>query len=125
MKKNIYLLLVLIGLFLGISLVLNVIYGPSYPFLQGEDCWLPDGDGGWLAHGSPADPMPDIASENVPLVVPYLPFLIPGFVLALFMFTPLRHKLETPLPESGTPVEDDEAEGDDPDADDDTLDSQK
>ena len=59
---------------------------------------MPDYNGGWMPHGSPSAPMPQQPSVTLPMVVPFLPFLIPGFVLILFLFTPLRHKLEKPLP---------------------------
>ncbi|MCX6834136.1 MAG: hypothetical protein NTW07_03215, partial [candidate division Zixibacteria bacterium] len=68
------------------------------PFLAGEDCWMPDGAGGWLAHGHPADPAPAERSINVPLILQYLPIFLPALVLILFTLTPLRRKLEGPAP---------------------------
>jgi hypothetical protein len=94
MRNSILLILGLAVLYLGISLALYGIYGPSYGFLQGEDCWIPDGSGGWAQHGHPADPAPSEPSREVPLPVQYLPILIPGLVLAAFLFTPLRRILE-------------------------------
>jgi hypothetical protein len=94
MRNSIFLILGLAVLYLGLSLALTGIYGPSYGFLQGEDCWIPDSSGGWVKHGNPASPAPEQPSRNVPLPVQYLPILIPGLVLAIFLFTPLRHKLE-------------------------------
>ncbi len=102
MRNSIFLILGLAVLYLGISFALNGVYGPSYGFLQGEDCWIPDGSGGWTQHGNPADPAPDQPSRNVPLLVQYLPILIPGLVLAAFLFTPLRRKLE-PVVATGKP----------------------
>ena len=93
-RYNILLLAVLIILYLGTSLILDAMYGPSIGYQQGEDYWRPDGNSGWIAHGNPAAPPPDQPSVNVPLVAHYLPILIPGFFLALFLFTPLRHILD-------------------------------
>ena len=98
MNRNLILLGVLIALYFGVGFTLHVIYGDSYPFLAGEDYWAPDYKGGWIKNGNPTEPMPEGPSENVPMAAPFLPFLIPGFVLILFLFTPLRHKLEKPLP---------------------------
>ncbi len=30
--------------------------------ISGEDCWMPDGEGGWVKHGVPAGPAPDYPS---------------------------------------------------------------
>jgi hypothetical protein len=30
--------------------------------MSGEDCWMPDGEGGWVKHGVPAGPAPDYPS---------------------------------------------------------------
>jgi hypothetical protein len=30
--------------------------------ISGEDCWMPDGAGGWVKHGVPAGPPPDYSS---------------------------------------------------------------
>jgi hypothetical protein len=95
MKNKLILLVVIIALFLVTSLALNLIYGPSFPFLAGEDCWMPDGTGGWCAHGHPSDPPPDQPSVAVPLVLVYLPIFLPAALLIVFTLTPLRRKLET------------------------------
>ncbi len=112
MKKQIYLLVAIIVLYLALSLALHAVYGPSYGFLEGEDRWLPDGNGGWLKHGDPTDPAPAEPSENVPIPIQYLPIFVPGLVLVLFLFTPLRKMLETPKPttekKGPTPEEEDE-----------------
>ncbi len=113
MKKQIYLLVAIIVLYLALSLALHAVYGPSYGFLEGEDRWLPDGDGGWLKHGDPADPAPAEPSENVPIPIQYLPIFVPGLVLVLFLFTPLRKMLETPktpVEETEPPPEEDDGE---------------
>ncbi len=100
MRNRLFLLLAIVALYLLTSLGLNAIYGPSYPFLSGEDCWLPDGNGGWRAHGSPADPAPSEPSVNVPLLFNYLPIFIPAILLVLFLFTPLRRKLDPAVKKS-------------------------
>ena len=94
MKKNLILLAVLILLYLGTGFSLNVIYGDSYPFPGSENQWKPDGSGGWEAHGKPSAPMPVGDSVLPPLIFEYLPMFIPGFVLFLFLFTPLGKMLE-------------------------------
>jgi hypothetical protein len=96
MKNYLMLLVVVAGLYLAISVTLQGVYGPSYGFLSGEDRWAPDGQGGWKAHGQPESPFPAEASVNVPLAVRYLPIFVPGLVLAAFLFTPLRKKLDPP-----------------------------
>ena len=93
-RNNLIMLAVLVILYLGTSWILGAMYGPSYGYLSGENSWKPDGNGGWVAHGSPTTPVPDQPSQVVPLVVHYLPILIPGFLLALFLFTPLRTILD-------------------------------
>ncbi|MBU8933302.1 MAG: hypothetical protein KOO62_04775 [candidate division Zixibacteria bacterium] len=95
MKNSLTLLVALIGLYLALSLILHVVYGPSFGFLAGEDCWIPDGDGGWMAHGIPDSIAPDSPSMNVPLLLRYLPIYVPGLILAMFMFTPLRRFIES------------------------------
>ncbi|MFQ6007317.1 MAG: hypothetical protein ACE5K8_00025 [Candidatus Zixiibacteriota bacterium] len=87
-------------LYLASSLVLQAIYGPSYGFLQGEDRWIPNGQGGWIKHGDPTNPEPSVPSVQVPLMVHYIPIFLPAFLLILFMFTPLRHHLEKPRADS-------------------------
>lgn len=79
MRKKIFLLLGIIGLFLLTSLVLHLAYGSSYPFLAGEDCWVPDGSGGWQAHGHPDGPAPMVLSTNIPFNLQYLPIFFAGF----------------------------------------------
>lgn len=31
--------------------------------ISGKDCWIPDGEGGWVKHGVPAGPAPDYPSQ--------------------------------------------------------------
>jgi hypothetical protein len=94
MRKQLLLLAGIIVLYLASSLVMHVIYGPSFPFLSSEDCWVPDGQGGWMAHGHPSDPAPAQPSVNVPLLLNYVPIFLPGILLILFTLTPLRKRLE-------------------------------
>ncbi|HOP06105.1 MAG TPA: hypothetical protein PLF13_02310 [candidate division Zixibacteria bacterium] len=99
MKKQIYLLLACVALYFIISAALQVTYGPSYGWFEGEDHWEPDGQGGWVMHGHPAKPMPTEPSVYIPIILLYLPVFVPGLLLALFLFTPLSRKLETPRPQ--------------------------
>jgi hypothetical protein len=112
MRGVLWLLAGIIFLYLASALALQAIYGQSYGFLSGEDCWRPDGHGGWVKHGNPSDPPPAEASSNIPLLMNYLPIFLPGFLLALFLFTPLRHKLEPPPEVDTEPGEDSDATSD-------------
>ena len=112
MIKRFYLLGVVAGLYLILSLGLHLAYGPSYPLLPGENSWQPDGQGGWRAHGQPLNPAPSETSVEIPLLLNYLPIFVPALVLVLFIYTPLRkHLKETPPPPANespdkTPTED-------------------
>ncbi len=99
MRNKLIFLFAIILLYLIPSMALQGIYGPSYGFLSGEDCWVPDGGGGWVRHGEPSSPPPDQPSVGVPMWVRYIPIFLPGMVLFLFLFTPLSRHLESPLPE--------------------------
>lgn len=94
MRKAVLLLVGIILLYLVPSLILQAIYGPSYGFLSGEDCWVPDGKGGWVEHGRPFNPPPAGPSVNIPILVRYIPIFLPALLLILFMFTPLSKRLE-------------------------------
>lgn len=107
MRNKVIFLIAVVLLFLIPSLALQAIYGPSYGFLSGEDCWQPDGQGGWVPHGQPRSPAPEEPSVNVPIVVRYIPIFLPGFLLFLFLFTPLTKHLET-RPNKPAPPEADE-----------------
>jgi hypothetical protein len=85
MLKTIIFIVVIILLFLIPALILRSIYGPSYYFLSGEDCWMPDGTGGWTKHGAPAGSLPQEASINIPLVVMYIPVLLPSLLTAFLL----------------------------------------
>lgn len=110
MRNKVLFLIAIVLLFLIPSLILQGIYGPSYGFLSGEDYWQPDGSGGWVKHGQPDGPPPDQPSVNVPIWVRYVPILLPGLVLFLFLFTPLSRRLESP------PSKDESAEADEPES---------
>ena len=106
MRRQVYLLVSVIALYLVTAYGLHLVYGPSYEFPQHEDAWRPDGTGGWVAQGKPTSPMPDVPSESVPTMLQYLPFFLPGLLLVLFLFTPLRRKLENGRrPEDNTDTE--------------------
>ena len=111
MKNNLILLIAIILLYLVPTLILSAVYGPSYGFLSGEDCWVPDGQGGWSRHGQPTEPAPLESSVNVPFMARYLPIFLPGLVLILFLFTPLSKLLENGKkkegPKPGEPVYED------------------
>ncbi len=100
MKRVVFLLTAIILLYLASSLTIKAVYGPSYMFPPSEDYWMPDGTGGWVQHGEPSAPQPEVPSVNVPLPVQYLPIFLPALLLALFMFGPLSKKIETADPEN-------------------------
>ncbi len=99
MRNKVIFLIAVILLYLTPSLILQGIYGPSYGFLSGEDCWQPDGQSGWVQHGHPQSQQPSEPSVNVPMWVRYVPIFLPGLILFLFLFTPLSRHLESPRPE--------------------------
>ena len=106
MRKAAILLAGVALLWLLPSVVLKAIYGPSYTFPPTEDCWMQDGDAGWMPHGKPSGPPPSSPSVNVPVPLRYLPIFLPTILLLLFMFGPLSKKMQDPLP----PDEDSEAD---------------
>ena len=85
MRKAIIIVVLVFFLFLIPALILRAIYGPSYYFLSGEDCWMPDGTGGWTKHGVPGGSSPQEPSVNIPLVVMYIPVLLPGLLTAFIL----------------------------------------
>ena len=98
MKKNLYLLAGIIFLYLASSVILQVVYGQSFGFLNGEDYWVPDNAGGWVKHGNPISPMPTEPSVEVPVSVRYIPIFVPAALLILFYLTPLSRLIEPPPP---------------------------
>ncbi|MFH1687106.1 MAG: hypothetical protein ABIE70_06235 [bacterium] len=113
MSKHVIFVLGLALLYLIPALALQAVYGPSYGFMAGEDCWQPDGQGGWVEHGAPSDPAPDQSSVVIPIGLLYLPIFLPAGLLILFMFTPLSRKLERRRPDDELGSETD-ASGSDP-----------
>jgi len=103
MRNSIFLLVGIIALYLAFALGLQIVYGPSYGFFAGEDCWTPDGAGGWAKHGEPSDPPPAEPSRDIPIPIQYLPIFVPGLVLFAFLFTPLSKKLQPPKIEGKEP----------------------
>lgn len=85
MGKVIILLVLVFVSFLIPALILRAIYGPSYYFLSGHDCWMPDGDGGWVKHGVLDGPPPQEASINIPLLVMYIPVFL-AVIMAACLF---------------------------------------
>ena len=111
MKRTLLLLTGVILLYLAPSLVLEIVYGPSYTFPPSEDYWKPDGNAGWVAHGSPSGEPPDQPSVKVPLALHYVPLFLPALLLVLFLFGPWSRYMKSAPP----PPEQDESddEGDD------------
>ncbi|MHC4086430.1 MAG: hypothetical protein ACYSWZ_08200 [Planctomycetota bacterium] len=59
--------------------------------ISNEDCWMPDGKGGWVKHGVPAGPPPDYSSPitDTPILVSLLPLFISGSLvsgLSIYLF---------------------------------------
>ncbi len=98
MRKSVLLLVGIIALYLFTGAIMHAVYGPSFPFLSGEDSWLPDGQGGWVQHGNPSGPPPGEPSVEVPVLARYLPIFVPAVLLILVMFTPVGKVFETPPP---------------------------
>ena len=86
MAKAIIFLLVLLLLFVIPAWILRATYGPSYHFLSGHHCWIPDGNGGWLKHGPLiSGPPPEEPSVKIPILVMYIPVLLPGLLVVLVL----------------------------------------
>lgn len=81
LKTLIYLVVAILLFFIPL-LILRARYGPSYYFLSGHDCWMPDGNGGWVKHGVLSGPPPKEPSVKIPLLVMYSPLLLPVLFLA-------------------------------------------
>jgi hypothetical protein len=84
MKKTLLLILMAVVLGVATAAILQLIYGPSYGLLSGEDGWLPDGSGGWAKHGSPESAPPAQTSMVMPTFLVWLPLILP---LALIVTT--------------------------------------
>ncbi len=87
MRTAIIFVVAIVLLFLIPALILRAIYGPSYYFLSGHHCWMPDGNSGWVKHGPmlPNSTKPQEPSINIPLVVMYIPVLLPGLLTAFVL----------------------------------------
>lgn len=85
LKKTIIPAVLIILSFLIPAIILKAIYGPSYYFLSGEDCWMPDGTGGWVKHGEPGGPIPQEPSVNIPFMVMYIPVFLPGLMVVILL----------------------------------------
>ncbi len=94
MLKTIIFIVAIILLFLIPTLILRAIYGPSYYSLSGEDCWIPDGIGGWTKHGVPSGSPPQELSIDIPLTVMYIPVLLPSLLTAFLLCVFLSKKLK-------------------------------
>lgn len=89
MQRWLLLIMGLILLYLVPSLPLQAVYGDSYGFMALDDCWSPDGQGGWQMKGFPDTPMPTEPSINVPVFLQIVPFILPLLLLLLFLLSPL------------------------------------
>ena len=83
MRKAITIFLLILFSFLFCALFLKGI--------SGEDCWMPDGKGGWVKHGVPAGPVPDYPSliTDTPVLVVLLPLFVCGLLvsgLSIYIF---------------------------------------
>ncbi len=60
--------------------------------ISGEDCWMPDGKGGWVKHGVPAGPPPDYPSPiaDTPTLIPLWWFLCGSLLSGLSIYLYLR-----------------------------------
>jgi hypothetical protein len=76
-KELLKFLLIFSVLFFLVSLGLRACYGQSFTLFLGEDCWIPDGNGGWAAHGNPIGPSPNQPSVNVPSPAVWAPIWLP------------------------------------------------
>jgi hypothetical protein len=83
MRKAIIIFLLVLFSFLFSTVFLKAI--------SNEDCWMPDGKGGWVKHGVPAGPPPDYSSPitDTPVLVSLLPLFISGSLvsgLSIYLF---------------------------------------
>jgi hypothetical protein len=60
--------------------------------ISGEDCWMPDGEGGWVKHGVPAGPPPDYPSPIADngILIPLIWFLCGSLLSGLSIYLFLR-----------------------------------
>jgi hypothetical protein len=55
---------------------------------------MPDGTGGWTKHGVLGGPPPQEPSINIPLVVMYIPVLLPGLLTGFILYMSLSKKFK-------------------------------
>jgi hypothetical protein len=51
---------IIITLLILLSFIFTALF---FKAISKEDCWMPDGEGGWVKHGVPAGPPPDYPSQ--------------------------------------------------------------
>ena len=76
MRKTIIIFVLVLFSFLFAAVFLKAI--------SNEDCWMPDGKGGWVKHGVPASPPPDYSSPitDTPVLVGLLPLFVSGSLVS-------------------------------------------
>jgi len=52
--------------------------------ISNEDCWMPDGKGGWVKHGVPAGSAPDYSSpiKDIPVLAGLMPIFVSGSLVS-------------------------------------------
>jgi hypothetical protein len=91
MKKFVLFLVVFLIVFSLTALGLRFVYGDSYTFFSGEDAWIPDGNGGWIAHGKPAAAIPNSPSVNVPIIIIWAPLWVSVLIISLAYFLEIKN----------------------------------
>ncbi len=94
MPRWLWLIIALALLYVMPSLILHVIYGPSYGFLSFSDRWAPDGNGGWKAEGFPDQRRPTTPSVIVPFFLRIVPVVLPMLLIVLYIASPLSQYVE-------------------------------
>jgi hypothetical protein len=84
MRKAIIIIVLVLFSFLFSVLLLKAI--------SGEDCWMPDGKGGWVKHGVPAGPPPDYPSPiaDTSTLIPLWWFLCGSLLSGLSIYLYVR-----------------------------------
>jgi hypothetical protein len=85
MRKAIIIIVLILFSFIFTALFFKAI--------SGEDCWMPDGKGGWVMHGVPAGPPPDYPSQIKKTSIGWyfiLLFLSGSLVSSFTIYTYLR-----------------------------------
>jgi hypothetical protein len=55
---------------------------------------MPEGNGGWVKHGAPGGSPPQEQSVNIPLVIMYIPILLPSLVTVSILCISLSKKFK-------------------------------